>query len=106
MLIKKAEFPANTLLKLFEKLSKRGMISHQDLLQTPQLLRYKMEKKEKRKPTYRHILVAEEQVQNETQIALAKWFVKFEEMIDLFFEMLYLKKYCTADVSSIEYSFY
>jgi predicted transcriptional regulator of viral defense system len=84
----------------------RGMISHQDLLQTPQLLRYNMEKKEKRKPTYQHILVAEERVQNETQIAFAKWFVKFEEIINLFFEMLYFKKYCTAEISSAEYSFF
>ena len=61
---------------------------------------------EKRKPVYQDILIAEERVRNETQISFAKGFVKFEEIINLFFEMLYLKKYCSTDVCSAEYLFY
>lgn len=83
-----------------------GMISHQDLLQTPQLLKYIMKKNEKRKPSYQDILIAEKQVQNQTQITYAKWFVKLEEIVSLFFEMMYFKNYGTADITSPEYSFY
>ncbi|NNM44261.1 MAG: hypothetical protein HKM07_07970 [Chlamydiae bacterium] len=61
---------------------------------------------EKRKPSYQDILIAEKRVQDETQITFVKWFEKFKEIINLFFEISYLKRNHSINVTSSEYSFY
>jgi Family of unknown function (DUF5677) len=66
-----------------------------------------MENKTKRIPCHQDILINEIKVHDETKVAFAKWFTKFEELINIFFEIAYLKSYCNmTDISSNEYTFY
>jgi hypothetical protein len=66
-----------------------------------------MENKLKRKPCYQDLINAEKKVKEETEKIFALWFAKFEEIINVFFELLYTKRYCDViDIASPEYPFY
>ena len=81
-------------------------ISRQNLLESHLLFGGYVKRIESRKPSYQDILIAECQVQDETRRAFAKCFIKFEETINVFFELLYFEKKSSVDESSLGYAFY
>ncbi len=61
----------------------------------------------KRIPCLQDIIISEINVRNETRKKYSKWFSTYEESVNLFFEMAYLKNYCgDLNEKSVEYEFH
>lgn len=61
----------------------------------------------KRIPCLQDIIISEINVRNETREKYSKWFSTYEESVNLFFDMAYLKNYCSdLNEKSVDYEFH